>query len=182
MSRRLDLENTRKLVDGEEPVLSKEGNGIGEMVFDMCDAKFSVYQELDESHETETSGLAKYQGKTAKVKTCIIALSTPSPPHELQSSFLGLWKARAPKELRIFSTVYRNAGANAQPNEHPKIESELVGGGKWLVLILIVDHEGAMLKVEHVEMMVEEWLGGKKEQGLNDEVRFGVWEGEVEVD
>jgi hypothetical protein len=44
MSRRLDLENTRKLADGEEPVGCKEG-----MVFDICNAKFSVYQDLDQS-------------------------------------------------------------------------------------------------------------------------------------
>jgi hypothetical protein len=106
----------------------------------------------------------------------MIALSTSSPPQGLQSDFLTLWGNRAPKELKIFSSVYCLKG-DAQPNEHPKIEPELVGGREWLVLILVVDDEGAMLKVEHVEMMVGGWAN---QQGV--EVKFGVWEGEVEVE
>ncbi|KAF2260191.1 hypothetical protein CC78DRAFT_37399 [Lojkania enalia] len=41
MSRRLDLENTREMVDGEVAV-GKEG-----MVFDVVDARFAVYELVD---------------------------------------------------------------------------------------------------------------------------------------
>lgn len=174
LSRRLDLENTRNLIEGEEPVKSKEG----EMVWDIVDARFSVYQEL-ESSESERLGLAKYEGKREEGKTCLVTLSTTVPPQELQSELLGLFEARAPKELKVYTSVYRDAGVDAQPNEHPKIEKDAVGGGDWLVLILVVDEEGCMLKVKHVEMMVEGWVKQQKDQGM--EVKFGVWSGEIEV-
>jgi hypothetical protein len=169
MSRRLDLENTRQLADGDEAVGCEEA-----MVFDICDAKFLVYQDVKEGQNS--NGLADYHGKGEKGKTCIIALSTPSSPQDLQVDFLGLWEARAPKELKVFSGVYLIAG-DAQPNEHPKIEPGLVGGGEWLCLMLVVDEGGEILKVDHVEMMVEGFL---KEKGV--EAKFGVWKGEVEVE
>lgn len=54
MSRALDLESTRPMLEGEVPV------GKGGMVFDICDARFAVYEEYD---TTSVVGKALFSAK-----------------------------------------------------------------------------------------------------------------------
>jgi hypothetical protein len=48
---------------------------------------------------------------------------------------------------------------------------------EWMVLMLVVDEEGNVLKREHVVKMVGDWMEGVSGEGV--EVEGGVWGGDV---
>jgi hypothetical protein len=168
MTRRLDVENTRELGEGEEPVGCEKGG----MVWDVVSARFSVYAEIDGGGE---HGLAMYQDATGNARNCLVAISTPDrgKAEEVCAEVLTLFGKQAPRDLKVFASVYQDAGKDAQPHEHPKIERDAVGGGEWLVLMLVV---GERLDVEHVEGMMEGWV-----QGGMEEVKLGIWGGELDM-
>jgi hypothetical protein len=78
------------------------------------------------------------------------------------------------KKGKVFSSVYKHGGKEAQPDKHPEIEARWIGGGEWLVVVLVVGEEGMMEK-EGLEELVEEWK--KEKEGVN----IGVWKGEVDM-
>ena len=130
------------------------------------------YQTLP-LHLTSSTGTAPL--------SALIAFSLPQTPlstlqaaQNLQSSFTTLFSSRAPPALKLYSSLYHHAGAEAQPGNHPVIGEDAIGGGEWLVLVLVVDGEGGILQVEHVRIMVG---GFVKVQDMG--VKWGVWKGEV---
>ncbi|KAH8725283.1 hypothetical protein GQ44DRAFT_826746 [Phaeosphaeriaceae sp. PMI808] len=175
MSRRLDLENTRALGEGEEVVCCEEGK----MVWDVVDARFVIY-ELEKSANFD--GVKSLQtretmpGSKSLVGVAFTSDNTGDAVLKVQQSLLGFLSNQSPEGIRMFSDLYRNAGASAQPDMHPVIDKAEVGGGEWLVLVLLVD-ENDKHGVEDVEKAVEAWA--EKEKGVG--VQYGVWGGAIEV-
>jgi hypothetical protein len=161
VSRRLDLENTRKLEDGEEPVGCEEGS----MVWDLVNARFAIFEEVP----TPESGVEPYQTHSAGAgKAWIVGVSTSgaeTDAKKVQASLLERVKMNVKAE-KMYSSLYRHAGKEGQPHMHPEIENDVVGGGEWLVFVLIV---GDGLKEGDVQSVVSEWAKVV-------EVKYGVWE------
>jgi hypothetical protein len=202
--RRLGEREEPVLVFQDEREKWGDGKGEGKMVHDVVDARFAIYEEVGgdgmfstflprrnlgmadslsfpangktvgsfqtlPSHLTSSSGTAPHSALVAfSIRTSFQAAQ------KLQTSFTTLFSSRAPPSLKLYSSLYHHAGAEAQPDHHPVIEKEAVGGGEWLVLVLVVDGEGETLQVEHVGMMV-----GGFAKGQEMDVKWGVWRGEV---
>jgi hypothetical protein len=99
---------------------------------------------------------------------------------KIQAGLLEYLTTHASASLQLLSSVYRNAGAGAQPNLHPLIEKEAVGGGEWLVLVLAAGKDAETAQMEDVEKVVAGWAHDL--QGKNGaEVKFGVWGREVDI-
>jgi hypothetical protein len=165
-SRRLDLENTRVLGEREESVGCEEGL----MVWDICDAKFAIYEEVASSDEMEVEAYPKLEGKGKKWLVGASLAADESRVKEMQKDLVECLR----KKGKVFSSVYKHGGKEAQPDKHPEIEARRIGGGEWLVVVLVVGEEGMMEK-EGLEELVEEWK--KEKEGVN----IGVWKGEVDM-
>jgi hypothetical protein len=177
ISRRLDLENTRDLENGEEKVGCDEGM----MVWDVCNAKFTVYEEVKTS---EAEGVVAYgsfertQGKGWLVGVATSA-SDVNTVKEMRTGLVDYLTTHASVSPKLFSTIYRNAGADAQPNMHPTISKELVGGGEWLILLMVVDVEEDISKGGGVDSIVHSWADNVNEKSL--EMKYGIWRNEIDL-
>jgi hypothetical protein len=162
VSRRLDLENTRKLENGEEPVGCEEGS----MVWDLVNAKFAIFEEV----QTPESGVEPYQTHSEGAgKAWLVGVSTSGAEidaKKVQASVLERVKTDVKGEKKIYSSLYRHAGKEGQPHMHPEIERDVVGGGEWLIFVLVV---GDGLKEGDVQSVVSEWAKAV-------DVKYGVWE------
>jgi hypothetical protein len=177
VSRRLDLENTRDLENGEEKV----GCNDGMMVWDVCDAKFTVYEEVETSEEEGVAAYGGHDGTQGKGWLVGVATSASdvSTVKEMRTGLVDYLTTHASVSPKLFSTIYRNAGADAQPNMHPTISKELVGGGEWLILLLVVDVKEDVLRGAGVESIVDRWADDVKVKGL--ELKYGVWRNEIDL-
>lgn len=169
-SLRLDLENTRSLDDGEQPVGCKEG----QMVWDICDAKFTIYEQIPPDDHLGIEACPSHP--RSEGGKWLVGASLTGDANEVkrvQRELVEYVRGRA-GEGKVFSSVYKHGGEEAQPENHPEIAADKVGGGEWLVVVLVVDEEG---KVGDggVEGLVGEW--GKGRKGL----KVGVWKGELDM-
>lgn len=166
-SRRLDLENTRTLGEGEEPV----GCEQGKMVWDVCDAKFSIYEEVQSSDdELEVKAYPSHPRSEGDKRKWLVGLNGEGDENDarkVQKELVGWLRGGLGVESVLYSSLYRHGGKEAQPDKHPAIEEGRVGSRKWLLIVLVVggDEDG-------VEELVEEWGEG---------VEVGVWRGEVDM-
>lgn len=186
VSRRLDLESTRAVAEGERAVLQGEhGFGDEPMVWDVVDAKFGILEESAESGEKRAyhnipDVLLERRGGEPGAPTCeLVTLTyTPSsssvgdaggaeeqkvPPEELialRDEALGFLGGKA----KVYSSVYRHR-PDAQPDMHPPVAEGADGNGAWVVCILV---EGEI--DEDVRVQLQTGLSG---------VKIGFWKGEV---
>jgi hypothetical protein len=192
VSRRLNLEKTRGLKNGEVGVEAQEEEGEEKMVFDIVDAKFAVYEEVESgslgsgSFQNLPPHLTSRNG-TAAPKSVLVAVYVDVPvggntdlgdvPKTLHSSLLDCVKAAVPPALKLYSSLYRWAGIESQPDLHPLINNS--GRREWMILVLLVDEEGKTLVREHAVMLVNGWV--KEEKGKLGAVgmEVGLWNGEV---
>jgi hypothetical protein len=167
------LERTRELAEGEEEVGCEEGV----MVWDVSDAAFTIYVEEDAMGKRSVPAYSDFRGTKEGGKTCLVGIATPRlDGPALQTSVLKRLEENMEGKGKVFSSVYRNAGKEAQPAHHPFIGKDLVGSAERLVLVLVVDEEGTGLDREGLEGMIEEW--GREQGG---DVKTGVWGGEVDM-
>ncbi|KAH7076429.1 hypothetical protein BKA63DRAFT_510097 [Paraphoma chrysanthemicola] len=187
VSRRLDLENTRSLLDGEEKVGCEEGL----MVWDVVGAYFTIYEE-----ELNSSGYAAYADVPSRDEGVVLVGLGVSGSGDAEKGDVGVGKVselqkglveylkttvlKEEEKERVYTTVYRNAGTDAQPDMHPHIGADVVGGGDWLVLLALAGGEASTK--EDLESAVAKWIEvvhSKNTSGV--EVRFGVWKKELDL-
>lgn len=151
------------------------------MVWDVCDAKFTIYEEVETSDEEGVAAYGSYDGTQGKGWLVGVATSASdvSTVKEMRTGLVNYLTTYASVSPKLFSTIYRNAGANAQPNMHPTISRELVGGGEWLILLLVVDVKEDVLRGAGVESIVDRWADDVKVKGL--EMKYGVWRNEIDL-
>jgi hypothetical protein len=170
VSRRLDLENTRKLEDGEEPV----GCEKGRMVWDLCNAKFAIYEEV----QNLESRYEAYQNYDADgERSWIVGVSTSGSEADVKNIQAGLLervKTYVQGAGKMYSSLYKHAGRKGQPHMHPEIENDVVGGGEWLVLVLVV---GDALKEGDVQSVVNKWVTEERDV----DVKYRVWGEELNM-
>jgi len=193
VSRRLNLEKSRKLEEGEMGVgFLEEEEGEEKMVFDIVDAQFAVYEEvggLGREGEKPFQRLPKHltsrMGAAPKSVLVTVYIDVPlgvgmdrdTVPQALHDSLLSRFKAVVPPALKPYLSLYRWAGVEAQPEAHPLIGKD--GRGEWMVLLLLVDEEGETLVRGHAVMLVEGWVEQERGKAGVGGIEFGVWEGEV---
>ncbi|KAH6879018.1 hypothetical protein BKA58DRAFT_453237 [Alternaria rosae] len=193
VSRQLNLEKTRALGEGEVGVGFQEEQGKEKMVFDIVDAKFAVYEEVggggggggEMSFQRLPPHLTSRMG--AAPKSVLIAVygdvslevgvDRDTVPQILHDSLLARFKAVVPPTLTPYSSLYKWAGVEAQPDNHPLIGKD--GRGEWMVLLLLVDETGETLVRGHAVMLVEGWVEEERGKMGVGGIEFGVWEGEV---
>lgn len=165
--KRLDLENTRELLPGEEPV----GCKAEMMVFDVCNAQFSIYELVGEDMAKGYHSHPKRQKGQRKV---LVAVNVNGDGDEAREVLSGIAKdVESATKGEVYASLYKHAGEEAQPYMHPPIEKADVGGGKWLGLVAIVGEEG--LGVEEVQIVL------KEREGKRGASKIGVWEEVLEV-
>jgi len=194
VSRRLNLEKSRNLEEGEVGVgfLEEEEEGEEKMVFDIVDARFAVYEEvggLGREGEMPFQRLPKHLASRmgAAPKSVLVAVYIDVPlgvgaerdtvPRGLHDSLFARFKAVVPPALKPYSSLYKWAGVEAQPDSHPLIGKDR--RGEWMVLLLLVDEEGETLVRGHAVMLVEGWVEQERGKVRDGRIEFGVWEGEV---
>ncbi|CAG5172887.1 uncharacterized protein ALTATR162_LOCUS7540 [Alternaria atra] len=193
VSRKLNLEKTRELESGEEAVGFPEQGKDEAMVFDIVDAKFAVYEEVEsawlgseDSFQKLPTHLTSRGGTGPKSVLVVVHVDLPQAhtttgveivPEALRSSLLNLVKAAVPPALKPYSSLYRWSGVEAQPDHHPLISKD--GRGNWMVLLLLVDEEGKTLIREHAAMLVQGWVQEERGKLGGGKIDFGVWDGEV---
>jgi hypothetical protein len=170
-SKRLDLENTRELSEGEVRVGCEEGD----MVWDLVAAEFSIYEEVEDENTGEGARSFQYlpSARTSRLgdvekRSWLVGLSAADVQaiKQVRTSVLERLEGSGAK---TYSSLYKNAGLDWQPDMHPRIGGEKVGGAEWLALVLVVDEEGKMGN-GYVEGLL------KKEV---EEARYGVWDSKV---
>ncbi|OAL55899.1 hypothetical protein IQ07DRAFT_676141 [Pyrenochaeta sp. DS3sAY3a] len=193
ISRALNLEGTRELGGGEEPVGDERE---GAMVWDVVDARFAVFEEVESCAFDGPKDIGSYQNFPLHLTSSagippsaplslLIAISLtfptttadPTIPRKLQSSLLNHFSA-SPPNLTAYSSLYHWAGAESQPEHHPLIDAEV--SGEWMIMLLVVDEEGKTLQRRHVNEQVGRWIGGLDKEGYGGvDAHFGVWGGEL---
>lgn len=164
VSRRLDLENTRDLLPGEERV----GCEGGKMVWDLVDAKFAVYEEVQGLQD----GMPFKEFPVDKVEGSVLVAVG------VKEGKLGDVK-RVQKEVvanvsgsgrEVWTSLHRSAGAEGHPDMHPVVDAGGVGGMEWLILAFIV---GEGLTSARIDGMLSEWANDRKNMD------YGAWSGEL---
>ncbi|CAO2656913.1 Nn.00g057160.m01.CDS01 [Neocucurbitaria sp. VM-36] len=192
VDRRLNLERTRELGAEEEAVGYEKDDA---MIFDIVDAKFAIFEEVDSDKLQGTKPIGSYQhfplsytstpgSKPLAPPSILVSLNirSSSPNHSantpqlLQKLLVERLATATPAGLELFTSIYRWAGTEAQPENHPMIECE--ESGVWLVTLLIIADERASLKGEHVSEVVGKWVDEVNEK-KELKVEFGVWGGEL---
>lgn len=182
VSRRLDLENTRDVMQGESAVLQGEhGFGTEPMVWQVVDAAFAIFEETARSpgegvyHDLPDT-LVSGRGEELECELVMLTF-TPSrsannasqeeeskkPPKEftnLRDRALGSLSERA----KVYSSMYRHR-PDAQPDMHPPIAEGAHGNGTWMACILVEGKVG-----EEVRSQLQKEVIG---------VKVGFWKGEV---
>lgn len=59
---------------------------------------------------------------------------------------------------------------------HPEVEGEEIGGGKWLMLVLIVG-KSEVVENGHMETRIGKWAKEKDQMGM----KYGIWYAEVDL-
>ncbi|KAF2025218.1 hypothetical protein EK21DRAFT_117007 [Setomelanomma holmii] len=181
ISRRLDLENTRNLLDGEEEVGCEEGS----MVWDIVNASFSIFEEADTGSDIPAySNLPAANGSVDGIRLIGIGLNGLGD-HGVKALFGGLLhylKSNTGEGLQLYASLYHNVGADAQPDMHPRISADVVGGAEWLFLAAI---EFPYSEDEKLEDRVAKWVDearGVGKDGVSEyRINFGVWSREVDM-
>ncbi|USP77087.1 calcium calmodulin-dependent protein kinase [Curvularia clavata] len=142
VSRKLNLEQTRSLAEDEKPVGYGDKNA---MVFDIVNAKFAVYKEIERpymyfSDLRSELACAKFSGASSETITRI-NLCTPYG-WDLQSAKLlahyletSLQRSKLETMTGMSLTLYRWAGRESQPDKHPLIDVQ--GISEWMILVII---------------------------------------------
>lgn len=190
VSRQLNLEKTRALGEGEVEVgFQEEEEGEEKMVFDIVDAKFAVYEEVGGGGEMSFQRLPPHLTSRmgAAPKSVLVAVYGDVSPGAgvdrntvlqiLHDSLLARFKAVVPPTLTPYSSLYKWAGVEAQPDSHPLIGKD--GRGEWMVLLSLVDEKGETLVREHAVMLVKGWVEEERGRVGVGRIDFGLWEGEV---
>lgn len=139
VSRKLNLEQTRSLGKNEKPV---EYHDKKAMVFDIVDTKFAVYEEIkrataswrlrDAVSSASSSGISRDMIIRVNLRTpnmWDLQLAKKAADHleiNLESTGFGVM-------TRTGMVLYRWAGKEAQPDEHPLIDEE--GRAEWMILM-----------------------------------------------
>lgn len=194
LSRRLDLENTRPLHDGEEKVGCVEGM----MVWDVVDATFAIFEEIPVPLPlavSSTNNTSSFQDRTSSPITIgkhhLVGVGINSADeNQAQKLCRELTECLSHGGCTLYATLYRNKGLGALPEMHEGIGGDGVGVCGWVVLVLVDGGvEGGEWRGERdgreevdgrgeLEEVVGEWVGGL---GGGVEVRFGVWRGELDM-
>ncbi|KAJ4992157.1 hypothetical protein SVAN01_02478 [Stagonosporopsis vannaccii] len=198
---RLDLENTRELGEGEEPVL-REGDeraGTKPMVFSIVKPVVGIFEEVynAELDRVKNELWTSYQtlpGEIAMLEnaprcrlvtlTFNALLSTNLSARtvgKIHSSLVS-YLATATQTM-LYTTLYTHS-VEAQPGKLPEIAEGEHGRGNWVACVLVGEDADSKLSrngLEGVEGQVEEWfkrirLGGAME-GVD--VKTGVWKGDL---
>jgi hypothetical protein len=158
---------------GEEAVECEEGK----MVWDVCDAKFAIYEET----QSDDVGIKSYQelpGIDGRKQLITIGLpGSEAKVRKLHANLAERFRNSLRNTATLFSSLYAHGGEEAHPDMHPKIDTDKIGGGEWLVLVLIVEEDVKSTTDGHMEKLVAEWV---KEIGTA-EMKYGVWYGEVDL-
>lgn len=183
VSRRLDLENTRKVEKGESAVLVGEHGYANEpMVWDVCDARFGIFELNGSAPEGEAQyqdlppRLLSSQGQEPSAPACALVTLTYKAP-SVSTLAEGEWAA-PPDQLarlrdqalmavgaggqKVYSSMYRHR-LDSQPDNHPPMMEGADGNGTWIVCIF-------------VEGILDD---GLRTQLHSDDVKVGFWKGEV---
>ncbi|KAF2118176.1 hypothetical protein BDV96DRAFT_597049 [Lophiotrema nucula] len=181
-SRKLDIENTRSLVEGEEPV------GKGGMVFDICDARFAVYEEVETGSKVPAYQTLPFKYTTPSStswtqppESHIIGIHIKTPTGTPSDTFISLQSAvtdayPASSAYKTYTSLYK-FNKKAQPAHHPEIITD--DNENWLLVVLLVkDGEGDLPARKDIEGKVDGLVKTWKE-GKDLEPYFGVWDGEV---
>jgi hypothetical protein len=158
---------------GEEAVGCEEGK----MVWDACDAKFAIYEET----QSDYLGIKSYQELPGlDRREQLITIGMPGSKVEvrkLHANLVERVRSAFGESVTLYSSVYVHGGEEAHPDMHPKIDTDKIGGGEWLMLVLIIEEDVKSTTDGHMEKLVAEWV---KEIGTA-EMKYGVWYGEVDL-
>ena len=142
ISRKLNLEQTRPLGELEKPVGYK-GNDKEAMVFDIVDAKFAVYEAVNDAIRSPRSSdeIVCFPYPTLMIRINVLRPDmTPGKDPATIAEKLDAHLKIVCQWPKINAAVYRWAGKGAQPNEHPPIARE--GNAEWMILALVHDVVG----------------------------------------
>ncbi|KAF9699792.1 hypothetical protein EKO04_002193 [Ascochyta lentis] len=207
ISRRLDLENTRGVEEGEQAVCPDfKKLGDEPMVWHLVNAEFGIFSEHpipsagQDGYQSVASSLLSAKGSQPSAPACVLITLTYScvedekeddlqePPRrlkEMQSEILTHFSAgNTSLDGKIFSGIYRHI-PSAQPDMHPAIEERAHGNGQWVVCVMIEEEVSEVRRME-LKAGLEGRIDEKKRRGKKDgesrvdwEMRVGVWKGEL---
>ncbi|KAH6638229.1 hypothetical protein C7974DRAFT_391115 [Boeremia exigua] len=157
-SRRLDLENTREVVDGENNVLLGEhGFGNEPMVWQLVDAAFGIFKRhaetsLNKGDKTEYQALPHSQVSSTREnfgapESTLVTLTytsscaskegddavPPEPLAHVKNQVLHSLSAKKTDDRKYYHSMYRH-DPGAQPDMHPTIAEGADGNGSWVAL------------------------------------------------
>lgn len=138
------------------------------MVWDICDAKFAIYEEVPVSDGLSIEAYPEHS-KSEDKEEWLVGVNVEGSEQEVKRVQKELSECMR-KSVNIYSSVYKHGGKKAQPDKHPEIEEERVGSGEWLVVVLFIGGEAG-----DIEGLVGEWAKDK------ERVDVGVWKGEVDM-
>lgn len=197
LSRRLDLENTRALEDGEKAILA-DGHGFGmePMIWDLVDAEFAILEEYkdiisdEEEEETYHNASLSAAGQD-KPQYALLTLTSTSasneetapPKHiiQLRDKAFDLLYDMYGVAFQAYASLYRRV-PDAQPAMHLVIEDGKDGSGVWIVCVM-VEGETTDAVREQLQEGMESWVEQVKDEMTGEDwnVKVGVWDGDLFV-
>lgn len=202
VSRRLDLENTRNVENGEEAVLPKSndlGLGVEPMIWQLVNAEFGIFQEHMSSNTAQDAqewshpyqsldlSLVSSRGASPFAPPCLLVTLTfnssavssdekeAQPPQcllDLQISAISHLASDHSTNGKIYSSIYRHI-PGAQPDMHPTITKGADGNGVWVVCILIEGKVDGVMRTRLKEGLDESMNAIKKRDGETNEGSVG---------
>jgi hypothetical protein len=194
VSRKLNLELTRPLGKGEEAVGFPDKDA---MVFDIVDAKFAVYEcethdpgVEDRSFQDIPATMFSSAGESPKAAPVLVAqvhfmVINVEPEHEVGraiSARVSLFRhleGSFPK-YKVYASLYRWAGKEAQPRDHPLIDVEK--SARWMIMVCL-ESDGKMgLPQMLLDSVIEQWVNKDDTmeivdgQGESKIMDHGVWD------
>jgi hypothetical protein len=172
----LDLENTRKVEEGEEVVLSAPHSfGDEPMVWHLVNAEFGIFSEhtpstllqyaqrslhpRTQSYHSVPLSLLSAAGEKPAARPSLLVTLTYNGTEEMEDE-------EPPKQLRdlkdeavncmakdystdgtVWTSIYRHI-PNAQPDMHPLIVEGTDGRGSWVVCILVESEVSHVMQVQ----------------------------------
>ena len=209
VSRRLDLENTRTVEEGERPVLpSPHAFGDEPMVWHLVNAEFAILEEHRgpqpawdhvEAYHSLPLTLLSSQSEKSSVPACLLVTLTytssvsqeegeehSGPPKQLthlQAEAVTHLSSDYSANNRVYTSIYRH-NSDAQPDMHPTIAAGADGNGSWVACIL-VGGEVSETRRTHLRVQLDDVVNkrarweGLGRRKLDWGVKVGVWNGEV---
>ncbi|KAJ4346275.1 hypothetical protein N0V95_005540 [Ascochyta clinopodiicola] len=207
ISRRLDLENTRKVEEGEQAVLPDPKElGDEPMVWHLVNAEFGIFSEQSisgsgqDAYQCIPVSLLSAKGSQPSAPTCLLVTltctsikgekeyDTQEPPQvikEMQLETLTQLSAGSSSfDGKVFTNIYRHI-PSAQPDMHPAIAEGAHGNGQW-VLCLMVEEDVSEARGVELKAGLEDKIEEEKRREQNEgkrtaqwKLRVGVWRGEV---